>query len=218
MTQSISTGLTDWLINSAKRNPEGALLLAAGAVLLLRQTGAAAAVGRIEVAQKAADTVRDTADAAVSYGSDIAAKAADTATNFGSDLKKYAESGTDEISKHAQRAASTATSSLKSAVDNIVRDQPLLIALAGIAAGAGVAAVFPTSNLEKKALDPVSKQVGDAVQYARNEAKEALGRASDKLQEVAQDKGLTSDGLKKMAGEVVSAVGTPTTNTSKASQ
>ena len=218
MTQYTSAGLTDWLISSAKRNPEGALLLAAGAVLLLRHTGAAAAVVQSEVAQRAAGTVQDTADAAVNYGSDLAAKTVDKATTLGSDLKKYAESGTEEITMQAQRVASKATSSLKLAVDNIVRDQPLLIALAGIAAGAGVAAVFPTSNLEKKALDPVSKQVGDAVQYARNEAKEALGRASDKLQEVAQDKGLTSDGLKKMAGEVVSAVGTPTTNTSKASQ
>ena len=92
-------------------------------------------------------------------------------------------------------------------IENVVREQPLLIALAGIAAGAGVAAVFPVSSMEKEAFEPVNKHVEDAVQYASAEAKDALGRAGDKLKEVVQDKGLTTDGLKRMAGEVISAVG-----------
>lgn len=77
MTQSMNPGLSGWLINSAKRNPEGALLLAAGAVLLLRQSGTLAAVGQSEVAQKATETVRESADAAKEYASELAEKASD---------------------------------------------------------------------------------------------------------------------------------------------
>ena len=214
MTQSMNTGLSDWLINSARRNPEGALLLAAGAVLLLRQSGALAAVGQSEVAQKATETVRDTADAAKGYANDLAEKASDSAKSLGSDVKNYAVSTKEGITKQAQSVAETATSSIKSAIENVVREQPLLIALAGIAAGAGVAAVFPVSSIEKEAFEPVTKHVEDAVQYASAEAKDALGRAGDKLKEVAQEKGLNADGLKRMAGEVVSAAsGAPKTNT-----
>ena len=33
------TGTSDWLLHAAKQNPEGLLLLAAGAVLLMRKNG-----------------------------------------------------------------------------------------------------------------------------------------------------------------------------------
>ena len=213
MTQSTNPGLSGWLIDSARRNPEGALLLAAGAVLLLRQSGALSAVGQSEVAQLATETVRETADTAKGYASDFAEKASDSAKSFGSDVKNYAQSTKAGITKQARSAAETANSSIKSAIESVVREQPLLIALAGIAAGAGVAAVFPVSSMEKEAFEPVTKHVEDAVEYASAEAKDALGRAGDKLKEVVQDKGLTADGLKRMAGEVISAAGgAPKTN------
>jgi hypothetical protein len=41
------------------------------------------------------------------------------------------------------------------------------------------------------------------MRHAGAEAKEALSRAGDKLKEAAQD--ITTDGLKRMAGEVISA-------------
>ena len=194
MTQSMNTGLSDWLINSAKRNPEGALLLAAGAFLLLRKSGALAAVEQSEVAQKATETVREAANVATGYASEVAGKASDSAKRFGSDMKNYATNAQDGVSKQAKGAAQTASTSIKATIENVAKEQPLLIALAGIAAGAGMAAVFPTSTIEK-----------DAMRYAGAEAKDALGRAGDKLKEVAQDKGFTTDGLKQMAGEVLSA-------------
>jgi hypothetical protein len=47
--------------------------------------------------------------------------------------------------------------------------------------------------------------VSDAVNYVGDEAKEALDRATDKFKDVATERGLTSEGLKKMASEVASA-------------
>ena len=40
MSRQSSTGTSDWLLGAVKQNPEGLLLLAAGACLLLRKTGA----------------------------------------------------------------------------------------------------------------------------------------------------------------------------------
>ena len=51
MTQS-ATSVSDWLLNSARKNPEGALLLAAGAVLLLRRSGAVAAIADSDLAHQ----------------------------------------------------------------------------------------------------------------------------------------------------------------------
>ncbi len=194
MTQLMNSGLSDWLINSARRNPEGALLLAAGAVLLLRKSGALATVGQSEVGQKATEAVRETADAAKGYVSDLAAKASDSTKSFGADMKDYAASTKDGLAKHAKSVAATADTSVKSVVEKIVKEQPALIALAGVAAGVGLASVFPTSNVEK-----------DAMRYASAEAKDALGRAGHKLKEAAQD--ITTDAVKRMAGEVISAAG-----------
>ena len=39
MSRQSSTGTSDWLLGAVKQNPEGLLLLAAGACLLLRKTG-----------------------------------------------------------------------------------------------------------------------------------------------------------------------------------
>lgn len=216
MNESINSGLSNWLVNSAKRNPEGALLLAAGAVLLLRQTGAAAAVGNLEVAQNAAGAIRQTASNAKQYAGELVEKASDSAKDFGSDIQNKAQNTKDAFTKQAYSAAETAQSSIKSAVEKVVKEQPLLIALAGVAAGAGLAAVFPVSTMEREALEPVGKHVNDAVQYARDEAKEALGRAGDKLTEVAHEKGLTSEGIKRMATDVVSAAGNAAASSSKA--
>ena len=205
MTQSTSSGLSDWVINTAKNNPEGALLLAAGAVLLLRRTGVAAVVGQSELAKKSSDTVRETTAVAKDYASSIAAKATDAARDYANEAQSYALDATNAISSRAADATETARNSLLSTIDRIVKEQPLCVAIAGVAVGAGVAAAFPASELEKSALKPVSGSLNDAVKYVGEEAKEAMSRATDKLKEVAEDRGLTGEGLKKMATDVVSA-------------
>ena len=94
---------------------------------------------------------------------------------------------------------------VRSAVEKVVKEQPLLVAMAGIVAGAGLAAILPASEFEKDALNPVAGKVSDAVNYVGDEAKHAFDRASEKFKEVAEERGLTSDGLKKMADDVVGA-------------
>ena len=197
MTQSAKS-MSDWLLESAKKNPEGALLLAAGAVLLLRRSGAVSAISETSLAQTASESVRSAASSA----KDLASDAVGTASQAGKD---YVSETVSAVTERTNRAAQNTLSSVQSAVEKIVRDQPLLVAMAGIAAGAGLAAVFPDSDFEKNMLKPVSASVNDAANSVGEAAKDAFDRANEKFKEVAEERGLTTEGLKKMAGEVVSA-------------
>lgn len=217
MTDAKGNNLSDWLINSARKNPEGALLLAAGAVLLLRRTGVAASVGDSELARKSSDTVREAASAAKDYVGSVTAKASDAARDYTTEAQNYARETADSVSNRTAEVAKSARTSLQGTIDNLVREQPLFVALAGLAAGAGVAAAFPTSEVEKRAFEPVSRQLGDAVKYAGAEAKDAVTRATDKVKNIAEERGLTGEGLKKMAADVVTAAA-PQTRTSRDAQ
>ena len=101
------------ILNTIKRNPEGLLLLAAGAVLMLR-TGTThsprsafqdnsdgPAVGA-QVADALSDTARRATDAASSYASaatDTARQTMDTAKSYASSAGDYAEQATRKVER-----------------------------------------------------------------------------------------------------------------------
>jgi hypothetical protein len=87
-----------------------------------------------------------------------------------------------------------------------IDDAPLIALGAGLAAGALIAALLPTTRKERELLSPV----GDRITGAARDAADAARRAgSDKLKEL----GLTPDALVDKAGEAAreaaqAAVGT----------
>jgi hypothetical protein len=81
------------------------------------------------------------------------------------------------------------------------------VALAGLAIGAGVAAVLPGSALEKNTLAPVGEKMNEMVRAAGEQVTEAAGRATDKLKDVAAEKGLNAEGFKDAANQVLGAAG-----------
>jgi hypothetical protein len=91
-------------------------------------------------------------------------------------------------------------------VGETIDEAPLIALGAGIAAGALIAALLPTTRKERELLSPV----GDRITGAARDAADAARRAgSDKLKEL----GLTPDALVDKAGEAAreaaqAAVGT----------
>jgi hypothetical protein len=100
-----------------------------------------------------------------------------------------------------EQARSTAQSTL----DRVIQDQPLLVAVAGLAAGAAVAAAFPATEIEKQTLGPVGEQVSEAAERVGEQLKEATGKAGEKLKDAAEQRGLNAEGMKEVAKEVAEA-------------
>jgi hypothetical protein len=86
--------------------------------------------------------------------------------------------------------------------DYLVREQPWAVALTGVLAGAAVAAVFPSTRIEKRALGEVGERLRSAASAAGEQVMEAGAKAGERLSEVAEERGLTREGLKDAAREV----------------
>jgi hypothetical protein len=116
---------------------------------------------------------------------------------------------TDEVRQRAIEAYDSARDSAYSAgrkATDAIEDSPLVALGAGIAAGALIAALLPTSRRERELLSPYGTRVTGA---ARDAADAARKVGSEKLQEL----GLMPDDLLDKAGETVktsaqAAVGT----------
>ena len=232
----------DWLVGTAKRNPEALLVLAAGCALLLRGGGrsrrniAATIIGVMIIAAdyrgkgyveeatraagKATQLASDAAGAAAQYATDIkdrvveaagtyASSAAETARSYASTVADYASdagrgvvSQTSRLADQASNLADQAGSAIGSGAGSVMREQPLAVAVLGVAAGAAIAAFFPSTDIEQRTLRPARDAVADAAARLGENLKEAAGEAGERLQQSAADRGLSIDGVKQMAKEV----------------
>ena len=212
----------DWAVTTARRKPEALLLVAAGCALMMRSGG-----GLIESwsrgdgthdraswqdeATRARRTVNRTADEATSYAGEMRDRVADTASGYASTVADYAQdarrrmgeySGAvrENLSAATDRVARTAQSATRSAGDTL-REQPLLIAALGLAAGAAVAALFPATDIERRTLGPAGDALVGAAGAAGRDLMERAARTSDEVRRAAAERGLSPDGLKDMAQE-----------------
>jgi len=231
-----SAGSTsDWLVGAVKKNPEGLLLLAAGAVLLMRKAGgmgstnAPNAMGqrsshfRSDGFTKAASGAKEYAAGARDYAADVAERAKQTVGSVASSASEYADQARRTVSRQSERVMDQAQSTVQNTINRVLQDQPLVVALAGMAAGAAVAAAFPTTEFEKGTLGPLGEQVSDAANRVSEQLKEATVKAGEKLKNVADEKGLNPSGLKDVASEVAGAfsgsmTGSGTSSSDKAAQ
>jgi hypothetical protein len=196
---SFLTNNGEWMLNAIKRNPEGLLLLAAGAVLMLRtgtRTSGAAQSMAAAYDQRSAD-VRETFDAA----SGIARQSVDAAASYASTASDYADKARRVIGERSERI----TRQAQSAASSVLQTQPLAIVVAGIAAGAAVAAVFPPTNLEKDALGPIGDHLSKSAERFGDQVSEATTKAGETLKSAAKQRGLNKEGLKEVTDEIVDA-------------
>jgi hypothetical protein len=193
-----------WILDALKRNPEGFLLLAAGAVLMLRHTSLPRAVA--SVGREGAAVVGDTPAANIPGSvSKIAEQDKQKASSYASAATDYAGQVGRTISDQSSRITGQAQSVLQSTIKRVVQDQPLTIALAGLAAGAAIAAAFPTTEIERQTLGPIGERVSEAAEQIGGQLKQAAANAGETLKQTANERGLNTDGLKEVTSEVASA-------------
>lgn len=182
--------ISDQILGSFKSNPEGLLLLAAGAVLLMRKPSA----GR-----------RENEFCPSTSGPGYVEQAQDAASSLASNAAGYATQAREAVGAQSYRIATSAKSTAQDAMSRILEDQPLMVAVAGLAAGAAVAAAFPTTTLERNALGPMGEQLSDAASRVGDQLKEASLKAGTTLKEAAQERGLSSEGLTGVVKEAAAA-------------
>src|SRR5512135_2071631 len=212
-----STG-AGWLTDTITRNPEGLLLLAAGCALLMRKGAIGrAAEGRdfervrrsegnghgrgervADEGRSFGDAIADTARSAGEYASDVSDKIKENASSYASSVADYA----DQASQSTGRFARQAGSALQSSAQKILQEQHLAVAVAGFAVGAAVAAAFPPTDIERRNIGPTGERLKDAAVKEGEQIKRAGVQAKEKLVSVAEEHGLTAEGLKDMAQEV----------------
>ena len=179
-------GMSDWLLGTVRKNPEGLLLLAAGAVLLMRKSTPSRTYqaetphfpqsgGFREATTDMQESGRGFAQQVKEKASSFASSASETASSFASSASEYAE------------------------------QQPLLVAVAGIAAGAAIAAAFPATAIERQTLGPIGDQLSDAASRVGGQLQEATAKAGEKLKSAVEERGLNADGLKEVVTDAAGA-------------
>lgn len=151
----------EWILKAIKRNPEGLLLLAAGAVLMLRtkspqssQAVSHATHGDTEntarkTAGRMADPVTETARGAMDAASSYASAASDTATQTMKTAQSYASSAgeyVDRAKRVVGEQSDRVVQQTRSVTQGVLQNQPLAIVAVGLAAGAALAAAFPRTE------------------------------------------------------------------------
>jgi hypothetical protein len=210
------------ILGAARRNPEALLLLAAGCCLLMRSGGSifggASRTRYDDIGHEhradfrrafpgpASSSVREglsrAADSVAEYASDIKDRASDAASSYTEAVADFAQDAGRNVSERTSRVTRQAQSTLETGMNRVLREQPLAVVMAGLAAGAAVAAVFPTTEIEDRTLGPAGESLRQAAGKAAERVKDAAGKAGERLKSAAEERGLTTEGLKEVAGEV----------------
>src|SRR5262245_32857219 len=199
-----STG-SDWLINAFKQNPEGMLLLAAGAVLLMRKAIPTAATATAGSDADGNGGLARAAATAKQSASEFVEETMQTAGAYASSAADYAGQAKRAVGEQSERVIKKAQTTLQSSIGRVVQEQPLSVAIAGLAAGAAVAALLPSTDVERKTLGPIGDQVSDVAGRVGDQLKEATAKAGETLKNAAEQRGLTKEGLKEVATEAAEA-------------
>ena len=206
--QKISNQTGDWLLDTVQRKPEAVLLIAAGCALLMRSGRPAVDVrsGRESGSPALSQNHAGTAEQGFTESaSGYASKVADTVWEYSDTARdtvaSYAEGTRRGISDSSDWLRTQAETTYKTASEAL-RYQPILVAAIGLAAGAALAAFFPTTEVERRAgaaLAAKASEVGDQVLGAAENAGE---RARDTVRDAVTERVL-APAVKEVVGEVV---------------
>jgi len=202
----------EWVMNIVSRNPEGLLLLAAGAALLMRSgLGQKARYAQSSMSRQysgsretsetgsgVGERLRESAERAGEYVSEATDRVAGTARSYASSAMEYADEATQTAMDRSRRMAGQA----QETADYVVQEQPWAVALGGVIAGAVVAAIFPATRLERRTLGEAGQRMRSVAGQMGEQLMEAGMQAGQRLSEVAEERGLTTEGLKDAARDV----------------
>ena len=208
----------NWLMGTARRHPEALLLLAAGCALLMRSGGSSSSKAGSYSRQQQSDFAQPSpsgrgqsnarqglsraVESAADYASGIKDQVSDTASDYAETVSEFAGEARRKVSEQSERFARQAQSTMQSTMARVLREQPLVVAAVGLAAGAAVAAAFPATDVENRTLGGAREALTDAASKVGENVMQAASKAGERLKSAAQERGLTPDGLKELAGEV----------------
>jgi hypothetical protein len=214
--------LGETIMGAIKNNPEGLLLLAAGCALLMRRGGSSLTNKNDEYRGSQAlqqfqgaratqsgftEKVSEGADRAKRYIAEVGDTVSETAKDYATTVGRYAEDAGRTVAEQSERMVEQARSTVEGTFSRILQDQPLGVAVLGFAAGAAVASILPKTSIEQQTFGAVGERISDAATSVRQNLAEAVSSAGDRLTQVAEERGLTADGLKEAAEEVAGAFG-----------
>jgi hypothetical protein len=205
----------DRLMTMMKRNPEGLLLLAAGAALLLR-AGTGGSTGSRQGGKSNSQNAQghrssesaglsQTASKAGDYVADVTSQVKDTVTGYASSVGSTVKQAGAAVSDRSQQIMQDAQSTARSGVDRILAEQPLAVAIAGLGLGAALAAAFPATDMERETLGSVGAEIKQAAENIGGQLKSAAAAAGDEIKAQVEQRGLNPDGLKEAATNVAGA-------------
>jgi hypothetical protein len=202
------TGAGEWIMGAVTRNPEGLLLLAAGCALLLRSGSGpwsrrSYAEGQYSDSREGStsgvrERVGEAARRAGEYVSEATDKVSETARSYASSAAEYA----DEAQRAATERSRQVPDKARETADYVMREQPWAVALTGLLAGAAVAAAFPPTRVERRTLGELGEHMRSAAGRVGEQVKDAGIQAGERLTEIAEERGLTKEGLKQAARDV----------------
>lgn len=194
------TGAT--VAHAAQDIGENAASAASDAAHRVREGAEAAAHGVAEAGHAVAGAARSATDAVSSLG----AKAIDAAASVEHTAEDYAKTAAARLAAQGEKVAEDVEGlahQLSERIGSVAREQPLMVAAAGLAIGAAVAALLPRTALEDSLMgrtsDAVKDTVSEAAGHAFEEVQDAASRVAHEVADAANREGLTS-------GAVASAV------------
>jgi hypothetical protein len=101
-------------------------------------------------------------------------------------------------------------------VDYVLREQPLAVAVAGLAAGAALAAAFPATKLEQDTIGEIGSKVVEATQDAGGQIKDTAAKASERLKDGLDDPSKLKESVSGIVDDVSRAFGKETDRSSAA--
>jgi hypothetical protein len=158
--------------------------------------GSGLSQGSQAAAEYASDVRQRVSDAAGQYAEGVS-QYADTATQYARDAGRTISDHSERLRRQAQSSFRQAQSSLQDGMSRVLREQPLAVAAAGLAAGAAVAALFPATKIENQAFGGAREALTEAAGKAGENLVGAAGQVGERLKSEATDR------LKEMAGEIV---------------
>ena len=93
-------------------------------------------------------------------------------------------------------------------IGRVIREQPLVVAAIGLAAGALTAALLPRTELEEETIGEYGEALYKTAAQAGATLKDAAFAAGDRLKESAQEHGLSADGFKEMGRDAAETFAT----------
>jgi hypothetical protein len=150
------------------------------------------------VGKTVSDTARSYASTAGEYADQARQTVGDSARSYASAAGEFADQARQTIRDRSGRIAEQT----QSTVERIVREQPLAVAIAGLAAGAALAAAFPATRMERETLGPAGRGLSEAATNAGERLSKAASAAGERLMGAVAERVVNAEGLKDVVRDV----------------